>query len=78
MDSKTRASAETRFRSAQRSQEQGRNALTRQDSEARILSARTVQLKTARLARDAAEPAPLPKRASTPRKAGTRRGIGSY
>lgn len=77
MDPKTRANAETRFQKAQRAQEAGRTAWTQYETEAKAVDVKTAKLKAERLARDAAEGEGAAKRTAT-RKAGPKKGVGSY
>jgi hypothetical protein len=76
MDPKTRASAEARFEKAQRS---GGSSFTPQETEARAAAAKTADLRAQRLAREAEDGgAAGAKRATPVRKAGVKKGVGSY
>lgn len=77
MDPKTRASADARFEKAQRSGGNGRSGFSPQETEARAAAAKTADLRAQRLARESEDGAPA-KRAAPVRKAGARKGIGSY
>lgn len=79
MDPKTRASADARFQKAQRPGGDRNSSFSHQETEARAAAAKTADLRAQRLARDAEDAGgPAAKRASPVRKAGVKKGIGSY